>query len=289
MIFRLAVAPQSLWNHGCCDQPDHGQRHLHPQPPQSLWDHGCCDPNDYLDLFMQFNRLNLFGITGAATCKARGYSPHFVPPQSLWDHGCCDLPSEIVRIATADRLNLFGITGAATLRDFLAVEVNVCRLNLFGITGAATPPPLGTPALSDTASISLGSRVLRRDDRFVCYRFCGSASISLGSRVLRPTMNASAAACVAASISLGSRVLRRRHHRRQRIRPCPPQSLWDHGCCDITVTAFWGASHPRLNLFGITGAATPAPPHGRQPSRPASISLGSRVLRRLSQRSRRAR
>ena len=82
-------------------------------------------------------RLNLFGITGAATRPPWASGGDVYPPQSLWNHGCCDSRWVMIR------------------------ERSSCRLNLFGITGAATPVRLSNERTNYTASISLESRVLR--------------------------------------------------------------------------------------------------------------------------------
>ena len=83
-------------------------------PPQSLWNHGCCDLVFFRSFGKSSPRLNLFGITGAATAAAFHTDASFEPPQSLWNHGCCDLMGGNVRELQESRLNLFGITGAAT-------------------------------------------------------------------------------------------------------------------------------------------------------------------------------
>ena len=89
-------------------------------PPQSLWNHGCCDPVGRLRVTLaraasislesrvlrptsprasprSLARLNLFGITGAATGVVGTGQGCGLPPQSLWNHGCCD---ERVRVSS---------------------------------------------------------------------------------------------------------------------------------------------------------------------------------------------
>ena len=187
-LFRHAgQPPQSLWNHGCCDNscgattPARSpasisleSRVLRPlastprlprrRPPQSLWNHGCCDREFADDAEERLRRLNLFGITGAATDCERDASRHAQPPQSLWNHGCCDASDASVACAGA------------------------------------------------TASISLESRVLRLEDCLTKLQFWN-----------------------------------------------PPQSLWNHGCCDPKSLPIDASASGRLNLFGITGAATESP------------------------------
>ena len=59
----------------------------------------------------------------------------------------------------------------------------------------------------------------------------------------------------------------------------PPQSLWSHGYCDTLVIDYKGLVELRLNLFGVTGTATPWGQFHSTNTFSASISLESRVLR----------
>ena len=152
--------PQSLWNHGCCDA-DSKSSASHPCPASISLESRVLRHQPVIEGAALGHRLNLFGITGAATFRHRGQQGAGVPPQSLWNHGCCD---------------------------------------------------------------PVGGRVWCRS---------GPASISLESRVLRHVILADSGRFFS-----------------------PPQSLWNHGCCDVGHLTKCEAGVSRLNLFGITGAAT---------------------------------
>ena len=152
------------------------------------------------------------------------------------------------------------------------------RLNLFGITGAATESYIQLFARYRSASISLESRVLRPIallllillvNRLNLFGITGAATGWTGW--LWEDLDA-------ASISLESRVLRQEAVAKVVEEHKPPQSLWNHGCCDYVHRPEARAIESRLNLFGITGAAT-SPPRNRTRCLAASISLESRVLR----------
>ena len=181
--------------------------------------------------------------------------PKHGPPQSLWNHGCCDIPED----STSPGFTSASITlESRVLRRMsdLSLSSSKGRLNHFGITGAATEKAAG---------------------RWTSIK---PASITLESRVLRPAGELYPA-----------------------VRARPPQSLWNHGCCDtipwncrparssasITLEsrvlrpsrrAMWITSSPRLNHFGITGAATLFAAESVAHLQAASITLESRVLRR---------
>ncbi len=203
--------PQSLWNHGCCDRGIYRpartgfpasislesrvlrqlpkKRFRNPDtPPQSLWNHGCCDRTRERLATMPLPRLNLFGITGAATSYIGSCDPATGPPQSLWNHGCCDAHARAIGFdAIAPPQSLWNHGCCDINYDGLTITTG-CRLNLFGITGAATLAVDPFTTLPMPASISLESRVLRR------------------------------ARCMALACS-----------------EVPPQSLWNHGCCDAPL------------------------------------------------------
>ncbi len=130
------------------------------------------------------------------------------------------------------------------------------RLKLFGITGAATLGPAPREAQKAPASNSLESRVLRP--------VCVSVFILFVSVRLKLFGITGAATIIMASLDdLG----------------VPPQTLWNHGCCDPIVRFSVAAPSSRLKLFGITGAATGKRPSKRIVEQAASNSLESRVLR----------
>ena len=169
---------------------------------------GCRDSANFFPVASSQPRLNLFGITGAATQTDEGWL-----------------------VALPHRLNLFGITGAATA-SIASHCSTVIRLNLFGITGAATTSSKCLRNCLLPASISLESRVLRPRDDIQARLF------------LEPPQSLWNHGCCDSLLSLKGR------------RRLPPQSLWNHGCCDSTTLVASSCTGTRLNLFGITGAAT---------------------------------
>ena len=134
---RQRAPPQSLWNHGCCDSVIQPSCKRLKTASISLESRVLRRGDRWLRRGFG-GRLNLFGITGAATftCEGNRQSPR--PPQSLWNHGCCDEPAICCEAHGSSRLNLFGITGAATAARRTTTPKVCYRLNLFGITGAAT-------------------------------------------------------------------------------------------------------------------------------------------------------
>ena len=104
------------------------------------------------------------------------------------------------------------------------------------------------------------------------------ASISLESRVLRQVRLAWPQSSATASISLESRVLRRGIECSWGNNFDPPQSLWNHGCCDASIGQAATAFRPPQSLWnhGCCDAACGGTYHRPQS---ASISLESRVLR----------
>ncbi len=178
------------------------------------------------------------------------------------------------------RLNLFGITGAARVEDLITSSPRLPRLNLFGITGAASrvrsavrkasqpPQSLWNHGCCEDSATSPPVSPLSRLNLFgitgaASRNFIGSrtnplsASISLESRVLRGhAFPPSRKIHRPASISLESRVLREYGDTVHGCSHFPPQSLWNHGCCEsVRVAGLWRWEF-RLNLFGITGAAS---------------------------------
>ena len=152
------------------------------------------------------------------------------------------------------------------------------RLNLFGITGAATYERRAWRQCRMSASISLESRVLRQS------RPQHEHGMSRRLNLFGITGAATARA------------------REEQADYMPPQSLWNHGCCDDlgrrklrerpsasislesrvlrrAIMSKPSRTLNRLNLFGITGAATPRPLRKPPVKVTASISLESRVLR----------
>ncbi len=177
------------------------------------------------------------------------------PPQTLWNHGCCDSRVAGQYWSFSCRLKLFGITGAAT------------RSVGAGRYGRRPPQTLWNHGCCDLTRVNAAWLA---GLRLKLFGITGAATPNPAKR-REPSPSA--------SNSLESRVLRRVWGTRSCVTAGPPQTLWNHGCCDQKREDVRNSLLSRLKLFGITGAATKLANQEPLEDLSASNSLESRVLR----------